>query len=158
MKCYIDQSGKVENTKNLTVVAYSNGKSKSLKISAVEKRKLIKVLKIAAERKKLITYELFATLIFILIKGEKIDELVIDVECKGHEGSIKNFIKNYYSHLDKKLPNISFELITKKSPAHKVAIDTFRGTRKADLVVDAREVLKYLFSQKNRLESYHKDK
>ena len=62
-----------------------------------------------------------------------------------HEGSIKNFIKNYYSRLDKKLPDIGFELITKKSPAHKVAIDTFRGIRKADVVVDAKEVLKYLF-------------
>lgn len=40
MKCYIDQSGKVENTSKLTVVAYANGKVRSLKISAVEKRKV----------------------------------------------------------------------------------------------------------------------
>jgi len=79
-KCYIDQSGKIENTKNLTVVAYANGKSKSLKISAVEKRKLLRVLRITSERKKLITYEIFATLIFILIKEDKIKDLVIDIE------------------------------------------------------------------------------
>lgn len=145
MKYYIDQSGKIENTKNLTVVAYSADKSKSLKISAVEKRKLVKVLKITEERKKLITYELFATLVFILIKSENIEELIIDIEYRGHEGSIKNFIKNYYSHINKKLPDISFELITQKSPAHKVAIDTFRGIRKPDLVISAKEVLEYLF-------------
>ena len=143
-KCYIDQSGKIENTKNLTVVAYANGKSKSLKISAVEKRKLLRVLRITSERKKLITYEIFATLIFILIKEDQIKDLVIDIEYKGHEGSIKNFIKNYCNKFNKKLPNIDFELITKKSPAHEVAINTYRGIRKADIMVGAVEVLKYL--------------
>lgn len=145
MKYYIDQSGKIENTKSLTVVAYAGGETKSLKISAVEKRKLLKVLKITTERKKLITYELFATLVFMLIKDEKINEVIIDVEYEGHEGSVKNFIKNYYVKLNKKMPEVSFELITKKSPAHMVAIDTFRGTRKADITVNAREVLEYLF-------------
>lgn len=145
MTSYIDQSGKIENTKNLTVVAYSNGKSKSLSIKAIEKRKLLKILRITNERKKLITYELFSILVFILIKDEKIDDLVIDVEYQGHEGSIKNFIKNYCERYNKKLPSIDFTLITKKSPAHEVAISTYRGVRKPDIVVDAKEVLKYLF-------------
>ncbi|WKZ25967.1 MAG: hypothetical protein QY322_01510 [bacterium] len=145
MRYYIDQSGKIENTKSLTVVAYAGDKTKSLKISAVEKRKLLKILKITTERKKLITYELFATLVFIIIKDEKINEVTIDVEYKGHEGSVKNFIKNNFIKLNRKIPDVSFELITKNSPAHKVAIDRFRGVRKADIIVDAREVLKYLF-------------
>ena len=36
----IDQSGKVEDTK-LTVVAYANGKIKSVKIGSAEKQKLL---------------------------------------------------------------------------------------------------------------------
>lgn len=145
MKCYIDQSGKIENTKNLTVVAYSNGKSKSLVIRATEKRKLLKILKITVERKKLITYEIFSILVFILIKDENFNNLIIDIEYKGHEGSIKNFIKNYHVKYNKTLPDIDFELITKKNPAHEVAINTFRGLRKPNMVISAIEVLKYLF-------------
>jgi len=145
-KCYIDQSGKVENTKNLTVVAYSNGVSKSLVIKAVEKRKLLNALKITAERKKLITYELFSILVFILIRDENFNNLVIDIEYKGHEGSIKNFIKNYYIKYKKRLPpDIHFKLITKKSPAHEVAINTYRGLRKPNIIVNAKEVFTYLF-------------
>jgi len=45
MKYYIDQSGKIEDTKKLTIIAYANGKTKSLKISAVEKRRLIKTMR-----------------------------------------------------------------------------------------------------------------
>lgn len=41
----IDQSGKVEDTNKLTVVAFSNGKIKSLQISAREKQKLVKAMR-----------------------------------------------------------------------------------------------------------------
>jgi hypothetical protein len=116
-----------------------------LAIKATEKRKLLKILKITEERKKLITYELFSILVFILIKDDSFNDVVIDVEYEGHSGSIKNFIKNYYTKYNKKFPNVDFELITKKCPAHEVAIDTYRGLRKADINVDAKEVLKYLF-------------
>lgn len=126
-KCFIDQSGKIENAKDLTVVAYSSSKSKSLKISATE---------------------IFAALVFISIKDEKNNNVVIDVEYEGHEGAIKNFIKNYYLKYKKSLPNISFELITRKSPAYKVAIDTFRGFRKDDMILNTIDVLGYLFETK----------
>jgi hypothetical protein len=44
MTYHIDQSGKVEDTNKLTVVAYSNGKIKSVKIGGVEKQKLLAAL------------------------------------------------------------------------------------------------------------------
>jgi len=40
MKIEIDQSRKVEDTNRLTIVAYSNGKAKSLMITARDKKSL----------------------------------------------------------------------------------------------------------------------
>lgn len=45
MKFEIDQSGKLEHTNRLTIVAYANGRIKVLKISSVEKRKLIRAFR-----------------------------------------------------------------------------------------------------------------
>jgi len=64
----IDQSGKVEDTNKLTIVALANGKLKSLKISAVEKQKLVKTMRILDYPKKAFIYKIFAGLVFLLIK------------------------------------------------------------------------------------------
>ena len=45
MDVTVDQSGKIEHTHSLTVVAYANGNAKSLMISAIEKRKLLTIMR-----------------------------------------------------------------------------------------------------------------
>lgn len=69
----IDQSGKVEDTKKLTIVAFANGKIKSLKISAVEKRKLIKAMRELDRPRKIFIFKIFAALIYLLFKNEKLN-------------------------------------------------------------------------------------
>lgn len=100
MKCYIDQSGKVENTSKLTVVAYANGKVRSLKISAVEK------------------------------------------------------LKNLFEKGNLVFPEISFSEITKKSPAHKAAINVYRGKSKPDIIVKAEDILGLFFAKKKGRRSH----
>jgi hypothetical protein len=45
----------------------------------------------------------------------------------------------------KNVPNIRFGYIGKSSRAHKAALDVFRGDRRADLVVGAKDVLRLLY-------------
>lgn len=91
MRFEIDQSGKVEDTAKLTIVAFANGKAKSLKISAVQKRKVVFTLREFSFGKTFI-FKIFAGLIFLLIKDEKAPEIVIDREYPGHEATIKELL------------------------------------------------------------------
>lgn len=142
---YIDQSGKIEDTKKLTIIAYANGKTKALKISAVEKRRLIKIMRILDSPKKAFVLKVFAGLIFLLLKDEKVDEIIIDKEYPRHEATIKVILLQLFVKTKLKKPEINFDLIGKKSPVHKLAIETFRGKMKPDLIVKATEILKLFY-------------
>jgi len=154
MKCYIDQSGKVENTSKLTVVAYANGKIRSLKISAVEKRKLLGVMRKVDRSNTIYVYRIFAALIFLLIKGQRISDIVIDKEYPGHEGDIKNVLKNLFERTSMLFPGINFFEITKTNPAHKAAISVYRGEKKPDLVVKTEDILDLFFAKKKGRRSH----
>lgn len=147
MQYQIDQSGKVEDTHRLTIVAFANGKVKSLKISAVEKQKLVKALRAFDYPKKSFVLKIFATLIFLLIKNEKIEEVVIDREYLGNESTIKNIIVQHFRKARIKEPDIIFAEIGKKSPAHKVALEVFRGKREPDMIVEAKQIIQVLYKK-----------
>lgn len=150
MQVQIDQSGKIEDSNRLTIVAFANGKVKSLKISAVEKQKLIKIMRELDHPKKTFIFKIFAGLIFLLVKSDKIQELIIDKEYPGHEGIIKDVLSNLFRKIYNKVPNIEFSEIGKKNQAHIKAIAVFKGKEKPDIIVRADDVLNILYQQKNR--------
>lgn len=149
MQLQIDQSGKVEDTAKLTIVAYANGIEKTLKISGVEKRKLIRTMRMLDYPKTTFIYKAFAGLVFLLVKNAKADEIFIDKEYPRHEPTIKEILLQLFQKHAMSLPEISFSLIGKQSRAHKIAIETFRGARKPDLIIKAEEVLQ-LFYKANK--------
>jgi len=63
MKIEIDQSGKIEDTSKNTIIAFSNGKFKSIFISAREKRELQKFFR-RIGKPRIFVYRVFAILIF----------------------------------------------------------------------------------------------
>ncbi len=156
MKCYIDQSGKVENTSKLTIVAFTNGKVKTLKITGREKRRVVRIMRTVEYPERVYIYQIFAALVFLLIKKEKIGEVIIDDEYVGHEPLIKDIIIKLYQKTKLKVPHIDFGLIGKDSEAHKVAIDAFRGRRKADIEVKSEEVLVLFYAKKKGWSSHSK--
>ena len=97
MSYQIDQSGKIEFTSRATVLALANGKVKSIKITAVEKQKLLKAVKEIESPKQNYVYKIFATLIFLMIRDEKIRTVEIDKEYPGHESIIKDTLIYLYS-------------------------------------------------------------
>ena len=98
----IDQSGKVEDTNKLTVVAYANGKIKSVKIGSVEKQKLLAAMRARDHSKRNYLYKIFAALIYSLLADEKVDAVVIDREYFGHEAIIKGMIIQLWMFLEEK--------------------------------------------------------
>lgn len=145
MRIEIDQSGKVEDTNRLTVVAFCNGKTKSLKISAIEKRKVLATMKSWGYPKHSFVYKTFAGLVFLLIKNEKASEVVIDKEYVGNEPTIKVILLQLFQKYNIKPPTIAFGNIGKKSMAHEIAIIVFRNKRRADIIVDSKRVLNLFF-------------
>jgi len=146
MRYQIDQSGKVEDTRKLTIVAFANGKVKSLKISAVEKRKLVKAMRELDYPKKTFIYKIFAGLIFLLIRDEQAQELVIDKEYPGHEDTIKNVLLHLFRKENKDAPNITFGLIGKKSAAHEAALAVFQNRVRPTIEADASDVIQLLYA------------
>lgn len=144
MKVEVDQSGKLEKTSVPTVIAFSNGISKSAIISAEEKRKLETHFRSLGKR-RVYVYQSFAAILFLLLQDEKnVEELIIDTEYPGQEPLIKNVFLNLS---DKKMEigkrDITFKQIGKRSNAHSVAYKAFKG-KTAAVTVSAEEVIKCL--------------
>lgn len=146
----IDQSGKVEDTNKLTVVAYANGKIKSVKIGSSEKQKLLAAMRILDYPKHNYVYKIFAALIYFLLADESVDFVVIDREYTGHEESITGVLTQLLNKNCKNIPTIRFGNVGKSSPAHKAALDVFRGKKEADFVVSAKEVLGLLYGRQKK--------
>jgi hypothetical protein len=146
-RVFVDQSGKVENTELKTVVAYSNGTSKSIVISGADKRRLQRVFR-SISKPHVFVYKVFSCLIFLLLKEEmkSIDEVVIDREYTGREDLIIKYLVEFMRRGGDDLnPDcISFEEIGKKNRAHGRAIATFRGNLKPDIIVTSDKLIKWL--------------
>ena len=145
MTYQIDQSGKVEDTNKLTVVAYANGKIKSVKIGSVEKQKLLTAMRTLDHPKRNYVYKIFAALIYFLLADESVDSVVIDHEYTGHEESIIGILTQLLHKNSKNIPTIRFGYVGKSSPAHQAALDVFRDKKEADIIVNAKEVLGLLY-------------
>jgi hypothetical protein len=147
MKIEIDQSGKVENTEKDTVVAFSNGVSKSILIKARDKRE-IQIFFRRAGKSKIFAYKLFSVLIFILIKPyiNKITEIIIDIEYPGKGDLIKIFLLERMRKIEPSFSakDISFKLVGKKSGAHIVAYEVFARGKMPDKTVSFKEASRNL--------------
>ena len=151
MTYQIDQSGKIESTNKLTVVAVANGVIRSIVIKGVEKRRLITAMKNLDYPKTNYVYKIFAALIFMIIRKMGKDEIIyIDREYPGHESVIKDILIWLFAKDGHQLPRIHFSLIGKDSPAHHLAISVFRNETKPDVIITAKEVLRLFYAPKKR--------
>ncbi len=147
MKVFIDQSGRIEYTANDTVVAYSNGTQKAIKIKASEKRKLQRIFK-ETNKINIFAYKSLAILIYLLLKDDlkNFGKIIIDKEFVGKDDLIKNYIVQFIKKDGKKFDSslISFDFVGKQCGAHKRAIAVFRGNYKPDRTIKFEDVKKYV--------------
>ena len=148
MRIEIDQSGKIEDTNKNTVIAFSNSKSKSIFISAKDKREIQKFFR-EIGKPRIFIYKTFAILIFLLIKNnlKEINEIIIDEEYPGKENLIKNYLLQEIrkTRLNFCPDDILFRQIGKKSGAHSACYLAYIGEISPNKKIKARELLKILF-------------
>lgn len=154
MTYQIDQSGKIEDTNKLTVVAYADGKVKSITISSSEKQKLMNTMRGYDRPGKAFIFKAFAGLVYLLLKDENIKEVQIDKEYPGHEPLIKDLILQLFRKDNLLPPKIDFAFIGKDSPAHKIALEVYRGLKKPDKKISAKDILKLFYAKKKGWSSH----
>jgi hypothetical protein len=151
MKIEIDQSGRIEETNRDTVLAFSNGKSHSVRISGRTKRKIQEQFRQIGEP-KVFMISTFITVTYLLIKDylNDLHEIVIDVEYPGHEATIIKVLKAMANaNKINNNPDIYFGLIGKHSKAHIKALAAFKKKQKVDSVISYEEIVSTCFKYKN---------
>ncbi|MBU2634912.1 hypothetical protein KJ841_00350 [Patescibacteria group bacterium] len=141
-----DQSGKVEDTRVDTSIAFSDGKSKSILIDRREKRELKKIFR-ENNKGHVFIFKTFAILIFLLIKDDlsEIQHISIDLEYLGKDYLIKDYLLRMireHRSFDKR--DIVFTKVGRKTKAHQLAINVHRGHVKPDIIATKEDIIPFI--------------
>lgn len=146
MRVEIDQSGKIGDTKIPTALAFSNGKKFAVLIPAKVKRECILHLRGMRKMETRLYIQLFAIGLYLLLKKDikSLEQVVIDFEYPGHESKIKEHLINLFQRAGIKVPpsKIQFGFVRKKSNAHKLAFETFKGKTKPHEIIQLEQILR----------------
>jgi hypothetical protein len=145
MQVEIDQSGKIGDTKVSTILAFSNAHHFTVSIPATVKRNCILQLRgwgVSASSSYL---QFFTVGLYFLLRDYigTMKQAIIDVEYFGKDKLIKEHLINLLARRGYKVnpDKIKFGLIGKKSPAHSLALQTFRRQKKPNLVLTQKQIL-----------------
>jgi len=137
----IDQSGRVEETNKITIVALAD-KKKSFTIALLPKSKkeLLEIFR-KIGKPKVFPVVVFANMVFMTMLRSRTypPELIIDIEYPGHENTIKNIIITLCRRFKKKVPEIYFANIGKNDPAHFAAWKTYKKITKPNLTLKSED-------------------
>ena len=134
MAIEVDQSGKIENTSVITVVAFSNRVSDYIYIKPRYKRSLKRYFK-EEKKTRSYVYKTFAVLLYLLIKRNNLKgDIHIDLEYPGNMALIKSYLFRIFKKYGYNQSNIFiyFKNIGKKIRAHCLAISQYRGKKHSE--------------------------
>jgi len=144
----VDQSGKIEDTRIDTVLAFSNDICHAILIPAKVKRACIHVLRTRGRGGPTLYPRLFSTALFLLLKGhwQVLELVIVDVEYQSKDRQIKQHLLNLLRRagLNADGGRVIFRRVGKRSSAHRVAIQTLRGHRIPNREVQMEELLAQL--------------
>lgn len=139
----VDQSVKIGDLSDATVLAYSDHVSRTVAIPAQVKRALMEQLRARGKSKIRATVQIFSAALFLLLKEAipQISTVVIDMEYTGYERDIAATLLNYLRTVEPEFDkeHLIFRQVGKRSPAHKKAISVHRGKIKPDRVLTAED-------------------
>ena len=144
----VDQSGKIEQLNLDTVVAASNSRKYSILIPKNVKKQIF-----IENRSKIMSlkYKLFAIALFYCVKDiiNSNSKIVICLEYTGKDELIKSELLKLLrlTQIKIKPKRIQFDIITRKSSAHELAIATFRRIKLPDKLISLQDVTKLLIKK-----------
>ena len=145
MQIEVDQSGHIEATKDNTALAFSNGKTYSILIPTRTARACVRELHRKRIKAPNLQTRLFSAALFFLLKDHVNEHIsiVIDVEYMGLDRDIRKQLLELLRQdgIFADASQITFTHIGKKSPAHDLAIATYRGKTKADRIIGVEEMM-----------------
>lgn len=145
MHVEVDQSGKIEQTRWDTVLAFSDDTDCAILIPAKVKREAIVRLRASGKRGRSAYLFLFARGLYLLLRDhlEALHLVTIDTEYQGNEADIKAYLLRLIWRVSPgfEADRIGFRPIGKKSPAHAKAIAVYRGEKEADRRISLEELL-----------------
>ena len=145
MHVQLDQSIKIGDTKDPTVLAFSDTERFSILIPAEVKRACLRELGARGKSGTTPYLQLLAVALFLLLKGhlDKITLITIDLEYPGHGRGIKEHLLNLFTRAGLTFSGemIRFQRIGRRSPAHDKALYTLRGELQPDRTITTKELL-----------------
>ncbi len=148
----VDQSGKIEDTKEDSVLAFANGKQYSILIPATVKRDCIQALRLQGRPASTFYLQLYTIALYFLLREHiaTLSRVSIDSEYMGQEVRIQEFLLNLlHRHgYQASAHQLYFTSVGKSSPAHTVAWETLRKKRQPDRVLTLEELLGEFRAQK----------
>mgnify|MGYP006932787232 FL=1 len=145
MQIEIDQSGKIGKTNEDTVLAFSNGTQSAILIPRHVKQACLRTLRRQGYEPNTIYIRLFVAGLYHLLCQHMatIDLAIIDIEYPGHNETIRRYLLNLLRRDGPEIrkERITFAYVGKDSPAHAVALATFRRQRLAERVLTAEQLL-----------------
>lgn len=145
-KVEVDISGLVGNTAVPTIFALSNGVSCAVILTAKTKRELITLWRLERKTDKDFYLRVYISgLIILLSERPNLGLVTIDADVVGHDKKISSSLEN-----NEKISGLSitFSLLGKKSPAHKLALSVYRKEVKANKTISSEEIIKLMFRHK----------
>ena len=137
----------MEQTEDDTVLAFSDGIQRIILIPASVKRACQHELRKRGVKPGMIALRMFTAGLLLLLEGqvEGIASLTLDTEYEGREGEIKGLLLRVMLKWAPTLSTraITFRRIGRKSPAHLLAWETHKSTRRPDRRVTLQELLQY---------------
>ena len=141
----VDQSGKIEDLSVDTVLAFSDGSNRAIRIPVSVKHAGLEFLRQRHVSSKVRFLRMLAAGFYLLLKDDlkRIAHIVIDVEFAGREQDLRGMllilIWQRFPLFSK--DQLTFRRIGKKSPAHHLAWRVYRGERRADRVIAKEEFI-----------------
>ena len=138
-------SGKIEDLRQSTVIAFSNSEQFSVLLPKKIKQELFQEFR---SKLKQLRFRIFAICLYYCLENYiKNKEIIsIDVEYDGKDAEIKTYliplIRKRYSNFDKNI--IRFSHVSKKSKAHEIAILTNREVLRPNKILTKQNIIEKL--------------
>ena len=144
----IDQSIKIDDTRDDTILAYSNEKRYSILIPISAKREIIKELYEKQKNKAIFKIKLFCSGLFCLLRDVIMEDIIItiDNEFDGRENDVKGILLNLIWKINPRFDkrDLRIKEIGKKSRAHEIAIKVHRKQIKPNKILTKQELLSHI--------------